>query len=91
MTEKPNKPTLLRVTNSLCAFALLGGILYVLFAGLNFAVMSVLILALVGLTGPVVADGEGLVEVVTGVFEAIVEGITAVFSAIADGISNLFG
>lgn len=91
MNEKVKKSILLRITNSICAFALLGAVIYMVFAGFQAAALGVLFLSLAGIAGPVVASGEGLFEILAGVVEAIFEGIAAVFSAIADAIGGLFG
>lgn len=91
MKAKDKKPVGIRVLNSLCAVALLGSIIYSLVAGFEAMAIGVLALSLVGATAPVVASGEGFLEVLSGVFEALTEGIVSIFEAIADAIASLFG
>ena len=91
MTAKDKKPFKIRVLNSLCAFALLGSIIYIAFVGFEAMAVGVLALSLAAVAAPVVASGEGFLEVLSGVFEAIIEGIVSIFEAIADAIASMFG
>ena len=91
MRNKEKRSLGLRLLNSFCALALLICIAYMVFAGFQAAVIGVALLALGAMAVPVAMDGDGLVEIILGIFEAVIEGIVAIFEAIANFISGLFG
>ena len=91
MKNEKTRPIGLRILNSLCATALLVSVLYIIFTGIQAAAIGVALLALAGVAAPVAMNGEGLLEILSGIFEALIEGIVGIFEAIADLISGMFG
>jgi hypothetical protein len=78
--ERPLKKRIISAVSSLALVAT-GG--YVLVAGFTMISSIMLALVLLNICGPVVLDGGGVFEVLTGVVEAFVEGIMIVVDAIA--------
>ena len=80
----------LRFLNSFCAFALLGCVIYIIFAGFQAAAVGFALLALASVAVPVAMGGDGILEILSGILEALVEGVLGIFETIADFISGLF-
>lgn len=92
MTEKKEKPIAIRLTNTLCAFLLIGTAIYVAFAGITLIPSLLFLSALGGLAAPVVVGGsEGSLECFMGILEAFVDGIAAFFEAIGEIFGSIFG
>jgi len=87
MTERKKKPIAIRILNTVCAFGLIGSAVYIFFAGITLIPSLILLAAIGGISGPVVAGGsEGILECFVSILESFVEGIVGVFEA----IGNLF-
>ena len=91
MRNKEKRSLDVRFLNSFCALALLVCIAYIVFAGFQAVIIGVALLALGGVAVPVAMEGEGLVEIILGIFEAVIEGIIVIFEAIANFFYGLFG
>lgn len=91
MNNKTSRSAGLRAFNALCALAIIAGGLYMLFAGFEFLALAAVCCALAGAATPVVASGEGVWEMISGVFEALADGIVAIFEAITGMVLGIFG
>ena len=70
---------------------LIGSIVFVLVAGFNLYVTSMMTAGFLGLAAPSVASGEGFVDMIAGFFEALIDGVAEIISGIFDSIASLFG
>ncbi len=68
--SKEKRSAGIRALNAFCALVLLGGIVYVLVAGYKMMAIGTMALALATIAAPVVAGGEGILEVLLGVVVA---------------------
>ena len=92
MKEREKKPIAIRLLNTVSAFALIGAAIYIFFAGISLIPSLVLLAAIGGVSGPVLADGgEGIIECLVGIFESFIEGVIGVFETIADIFGSIFG
>ena len=82
MSNKYERPILLRFLGSVSAFTLMFGLLYVFFAGLSLYSGLLLASAVGVLGGQAFFVGESAIECVVAFFEILVESITAVFEFI---------
>ncbi|MBC6906322.1 hypothetical protein DWB84_12725 [Saccharophagus sp. K07] len=88
--DRKHKSLKIRALNSLCSFALIGALIYVLIAGFEALAVAVITISLIGMATPVVASGGSILETLVGVLEAIVGGVVSVVEGIASAISALF-
>jgi len=91
MKEHKKKPITIRLLNTVSAFALIGTAIYIFFAGISLIPSLVLLAAIGGISGPVLAGGsEGILECLVGILESFVEGVIGVFETIGDIFSSIF-
>ncbi len=81
--NRKEKPILRRIFGTLSSFVLIGASGYAFFAGMNFLVGLILAISILSIATPVVIDGGGFFEIVSGIFEAFIEGVMGVFDAVA--------
>lgn len=91
MMDRKQKPLKIKVLNSLCACALIGCLIYVVFAGFHAIALGAMVIALAGVATPVILAGEGFLEVLLGIIEAIVDGVMVIVEGIVSVISGIFG
>lgn len=91
MKVKNERSAGLRTFNALCAIVLLIAGLYILIAGFQIVAVAALVCAAAGVATPVVISGDGLLEMISGIFEAILDGIMGILEAIGSFFSGLFG
>jgi hypothetical protein len=87
---RKDKEVKLRALNAVCSSLLVGAIIYALIASFDLIAISIISASLVGAAIPVVLSGEGILEIIIGVFEAIFEGIVELFAGIVEVISSIF-
>ena len=88
----PVKSPLLKVLGSICAFTLLGSIIYMYFVSVELIGIIVSIAALGGLSAQVLVAGcEGIIDFLLNLITALVEGIIGVFVGIFAVIASIFG
>ena len=90
MSEKKNRSVWVRILASVSSLAVIFSIVYILIAGVDALSTLVLLAAIGGLTGPAVVAGEGILEIIVGIFEMFLEGIGSILEAIADVFGSLF-
>lgn len=76
-----------RISGSLCALLLIGSIIFVALNGFNvFNVLTTVLLAssTVGLIVPSAIQGEGIWDILSGVFEGLLDGVLDILSAIGE-------
>ncbi|MBK1875764.1 hypothetical protein [Pelagicoccus mobilis] len=66
-----------------CFLFLTAGIVW-LVAGFQIVVAALLLAAVAGISGPAVAEGGGILDIVGSIFEAVLEGIMGIFELIGD-------
>jgi hypothetical protein len=88
---REDKEIKFRIINAVCSFLLLGAIIYALIASFDLIAISIISASLIGAATPVVLTGEGILEVVVGVFEALLEGILEIIAGIANAIASILG
>ena len=91
MKNRENQSPKIKALNAICAFVLMGSVIYMLVAGVKIAALSAMVISLAGAATPVIMAGEGFVSVITGIFEALFEGVMVIIEGVADFISGLFG
>ncbi len=91
MGNRKDKPMGLRLLSSVAAFLLIGSVVYILVSGISFYSSAILVAAILGLGGPSVTAGEGIVEMIVGFFESFLDGIMEVIGGIFDVIGSIFG
>jgi len=91
MKKREDRSPKIKALNAICASVLLCSAVYVMVAGMNIAAMGIMATSVVGLVTPVVLSGEGILEIVTGIFEAVFEGIAVIVVGFAEIISGFFG
>ena len=91
MGNRKEKPIGLRLLSSVAAFMLIGAAVYIFVAGINLYAGAALAVAVLGLGAHSVSAGEGLLEMITGIFEAFFDRVMEVIGGIVDAISSLFG
>jgi hypothetical protein len=91
MTNRKDKPVLLRILSSISAFAFLGALIFVFFAGFDWVAGAVLASGALGLGVTSVVLGDSTLEVFLGFFEALFDGIMEVLGGILDFLSGIFG
>ena len=92
MKKRNDKPILIRLLNTVSAFALIGSVIYLFVAGISLIPSLVLLAALGGLSGPVVSGGaEGIFDCLASILEAFVEGLIGVFETIGEIFGSIFG
>ena len=91
MTQSKEKSIGIRLLGSISAFALIISVVYMFFAGADLVSSVILASAVVGLSGPAVLTGDGLLDCAVGIVEAFVEGILGVFRGVAEALSSVFG
>ena len=89
--SKKQRSGIVRALNAVCAMVLVVAGLYVVIAGFQIAAVVALVCATAGVATPVLLSGEGILEVVSGIFGALLDGLMAVFEAILDIFSGIFG
>jgi hypothetical protein len=93
MKDKKQKPIAIRLLNTVSAFMLIGGAVYIFFAGITLIPSLIFLAAIGALSGPVIILGgsEGTLECLIGILEAFVEGILGVFETIGDIFGSILG
>ncbi|GAA4363950.1 hypothetical protein [Kangiella marina] len=91
MGNRKDKPIRMRVLSSVASLMLLGSIVFVLIAGFNLYVTSMMAAGFLGLAAPSVASGEGFFEILAGFFEDLIDGIIEIISGIFEAITSIFG
>jgi hypothetical protein len=91
MKSKRERSIGIRAFNAVCALVVLACGVFMLIAGFHFVAAAALLGAVAGVAGPAVVAGEGVLDMIAGVFEAIIDGIMAVFEAISSLLCSLFG
>ena len=81
--NRKDKPILKRMFGTISSFVLIGACGYAFFAGVNLLVGFLLAISILSIVGPVVIDGGGIGELISGIIEAFFEGIMGVIDAIA--------
>jgi hypothetical protein len=87
MSNKYERPFVLRFIGSISAFSLMAATLYVIFSSFNLISTLILISAFGGLAGQAMYFGESFFECMAVFFEILVESIAAVFEAVASMFS----
>ena len=80
--KRKEKPITKRLLSTVSSLALIGASGYMFFAGVNLISGAILAIALISICSPVIIDGGGIIEVISGIFEAFIEGIMGVIDAI---------
>ena len=80
-----------RALSSVASLMLIGSLIFILIAGFNLYVTSILTTGVLGLAVPSIMSSEGFLEVVVGFFEALIEGIIEIIFGIFDAITSIFG
>lgn len=91
MSNRKDKPILLRILSTISAFAFLGALIVVFFAGFDWVAVAVLASGTLGLGVTSVVLGNSTLEMILGFFEALFDGVMEVFGGILDFLSGLFG
>ena len=91
MPKRKEKPILVRLLNTVCAFTLIGSVIYILITGITLIPSLIILAALGGISGPVFSSSEGILECFAGILEAIFQGIVGVFETIGEIFSSIFG
>jgi len=91
MKNKKERSVGLRAFNAACAIVIVVSVLFILVGGFQVVAAAALVCAIAGVATPAVAGGEGIIEMLMGIFEAILDGIMGIFEAIASIFSGLFG
>lgn len=79
-----------RLLGIACLCLLLTAVISISLFGLGLFSGAMLTTAAVGMVTPCVLSGDGLVEMITGLFELIAESIGTLLEAIAEFFSSLF-
>jgi len=80
-----------RALSSVASLMLIGSLIFILIAGFNLYVTSILTTGVLGLAVPSIMSGEGFLEVVVIFFEALFEGIMEIIFGIFEAITSIFG
>jgi len=91
MRNRKDKSIGMRLLSLIGTFLLIGSVIYIFAAGINFYSGVVLSTAILGLGLPAVITGEGVMEVIAGFFESFLDGLMEVVGGIFDAISSIFG
>ena len=91
MKPRKRRSVGMRVLNSVCVVAFFSAIAYTFFVGVEAIAIGAAIVALGAVTTQAAMAGEGILEVVAGIFEALLDGIAAIFEGIFEAISGIFG
>jgi hypothetical protein len=91
MMSRKKRSIGVRALNAGCAVVLLGAGIYIFMAGFQFAAVAALVCCTVAVATPVFLSGEGILEVISGIFEALLDGLMAILEAIASVFADLFG
>jgi len=92
MNKRKDKPIFIRLLNTVSAFTLIGATIYLFFAGISLIPSLVLLVAIGGLSGPVVAGGtEGVLDCFVSIIESFFEGLIGVFETIGELFGSIFG
>ncbi len=90
MKNKEQRPLKIRFLAAIGSMLLLGSVLYIAFAGINYYAGAVLAIAIFGLAAPGVVAGDGIMEMITEFFEMVISGIMEIITAIFEAISSIF-
>lgn len=81
--NRKDKPLLRRLFGTISSCVFIGACGYAFFAGINLLVGFLLAVSILSIATPVVIDGGGIAELISGVVEAFIDGIMGAFDAIA--------
>ena len=91
MGNREDKPTWMRILSSVASLMLIGSLVFILVAGFNLYVASVLTTGGIGLAAPSIGSAEGFLDMIIGFFEAFIEGIMEIIFGIFEAITSIFG
>ena len=91
MGSKEDRPIWARALSSVASLMLIGSFIFILIAGFNLYVTSILATGVLGLAVPSALSSEGILDMVIGFFEAFVEGIMEILFGIFEVITSAFG
>lgn len=91
MQNRKQKPIYIRLLNTVCAFTLIGSVIYIFIAGISLIPSLIILAALGGISGPVVSGSGSILECFVGILEAIIQGVVGVFETIGEIFSSIFG
>ena len=90
MSNRKEKPIVVRVLSCVSAFVLLGVGIYGLIVGISWYSGSIAAMATLGLVVPSVISGDSALDMIAGTFEAFLDGLMEVFGGIFDLIGSIF-
>lgn len=90
MEDKEQKPLLFRLLTSIGSLMLIGSLVYIVVAGIDYYSGVILAVAFLGLAGPCVVAGEGVFEILAGFVEIFVEGLTTALEGVVEALGSLF-
>lgn len=91
MVHRKDKPVGKRILSSVASLMFIGSLIFIVIAGFNLYVTSILATGILGLTVPSVMSGEGFLEIIAGVLEALLGGVMEIIGGIFEAISSIFG
>lgn len=74
-----------------CTLFFIGSIFYIISVGLSFASGLLVAASFAGVVGPSVVAGDGIIDVISGIFELVIESVQTIFEMIFDVIGSIFG
>lgn len=90
MKKREERSPKIKALNPICTSVLFCSLVYMLVAGMNIVALGIVVSSVVGMAAPVMLSGEGVLDILTGLFEAVFEGMAVIVEGIAGFLSGLF-
>ncbi len=79
-----------RILNAVCSALLLGAICYAFITSFDLIATGLIAVAIIGVATPAVISGDGIFDMLLGIFEGLIEGLVELAAGILSAIANLF-
>ncbi|WP_146205077.1 hypothetical protein [Kangiella spongicola] len=91
MAHRKDKPVGKRILSSVASLMFIGSLIFIVIAGFNLYVTTILATGILGLVVPSAMSSEGFLEIIAGFFEALLDGGMEIIGGIFEFFGSLFG
>lgn len=89
--EIKEKSPLVRLLGISCSLLLLGSFVFIVISGFSYIAGAIVAASILGLAGPSVVSGEGILDILSSIVEMIVAGVQALCEMVINAITSIFG
>lgn len=89
MKKREERSPKIKALNTICTSVLFCSLVYMLVADMNIVALGIVVSSVVGMAAPVMLSGEGVLDILTGLFEAVFEGMAVIVEGITGFLSGL--